>query len=381
MYTELNSDHPIDLCRYQIANNYMGRIGLINSGGASGKNDLAEAAATAVINKRAGGMGLISGRKAFQKPMKDGVAVECHSRCILIRRALRRPPAIRAFQVRQNLERPPESAWRGAFHHSRPHGTRFTQKICVVVHYCSRRDDRPKTTAYLLTGSVGLLSDAAESLVNLLGAIVALRMLSIAARPPDESHAHGHSKAEYFSSGIEGVLILIAAVAIAYAAVQRLFDPQPLEDVGIGVIAAMAASAINFFVARVLLRAGRQYDSITLEADAKHLMTDVWTSVGVIGGVVAVAITGWLRLDPIIALLVAPTSCGQPSAAAPIGGRVDGCLIAEDEQATVVEGVGSVHHRAWSITPCARGRQRPSVLFPSTSWCPVRGRCSAAMNC
>jgi cation diffusion facilitator family transporter len=195
-----------------------------------------------------------------------------------------------------------------------------------------------KTTAYLLTGSVGLLSDAAESLVNLLGAIVALRMLSIAARPPDESHAHGHSKAEYFSSGIEGVLILIAAVAIAYAAVQRLFDPQPLEDVGIGVIAAMAASAINFFVARVLLRAGRQYDSITLEADAKHLMTDVWTSVGVIGGVVAVAITGWLRLDPIIALLVAAnivwTAVGLLRRS--VAGLMDASLP-EDEQATVVK--------------------------------------------
>ncbi|CAG0932383.1 Ferrous-iron efflux pump FieF [Thermoflexales bacterium] len=162
-----------------------------------------------------------------------------------------------------------------------------------------------KTTAFLLTGSVGLLSDAAESLVNLVGAIVALIMLTIAARPADESHAHGHSKAEYFSSGIEGGLILIAAVTIAYAAIQRLFNPQPLEDVGIGVIVAVAASAINFFVSRVLLKAGKKYDSITLEADGKHLMTDVWTSIGVIGGVVAVAITGWERLDPIIALLVA----------------------------------------------------------------------------
>ncbi len=162
-----------------------------------------------------------------------------------------------------------------------------------------------KTLAFLLTGSIGLLSDAAESLVNLVGAIVALIMLTIAARPADESHAHGHSKAEYFSSGIEGVLILIAAVSIAYAAIRRLMNPQPLEAVGIGIVVAVAASAINFFVARILMRAGKQYDSITLEADAKHLMTDVWTSVGVIAGVAAVAITGWERLDPIIALLVA----------------------------------------------------------------------------
>jgi cation diffusion facilitator family transporter len=195
-----------------------------------------------------------------------------------------------------------------------------------------------KSLAFLLTGSVGMLSDAAESLVNLAGAVVALRMLSVAARPPDESHAYGHSKAEYFSSGIEGVLILIAAVMIAYAAIQRLFDPQPLEAVGIGIIVAVAASTINFFVARVLLRAGRQYDSITLEADGKHLMTDVWTSVGVIAGVAAVAITGWLRLDPIIALLVAAnivwTAIGLLRRS--VAGLMDASLP-EDEQAAVVK--------------------------------------------
>jgi cation diffusion facilitator family transporter len=195
-----------------------------------------------------------------------------------------------------------------------------------------------KSLAFALTGSVGLLSDAAESLVNLAGAIVALIMLTIAARPADESHAHGHSKAEYFSSGIEGVLILIAAVMIAYAAVQRLFDPQPLEDVGIGIVVAATASAINFFVARVLLKAGKKYDSITLEADAKHLMTDVWTSVGVIAGVAAVAITGWERLDPIIALLVAAnivwTSIGLLRRS--VAGLMDASLP-EDEQAAVVK--------------------------------------------
>lgn len=195
-----------------------------------------------------------------------------------------------------------------------------------------------KTLAFLLTGSVGLLSDAAESLVNLAGAIVALRMLSVAARPPDESHAHGHSKAEYFSSGFEGVLILIAAVMIAYAAIQRLFDPQPLESVGIGLIVSVSASVINFFVARVLLKAGKKHDSITLEADGKHLMTDVWTSVGVIVGVAAVAVTGWLRLDPIIALLVAVnivwTAIGLLRRS--IAGLMDASLP-EDEQAAVVK--------------------------------------------
>jgi cation diffusion facilitator family transporter len=162
-----------------------------------------------------------------------------------------------------------------------------------------------KSLAYVLTGSVGLLSDAAESIVNLIGAIVALIMLTIAARPADDSHAYGHSKAEYFSSGIEGVLIVIAAISIAIAALQRLANPQPLEQAGIGLFVAVIASVINFSVARVLAKAGKQYNSITLEADAKHLMTDVWTSVGVIGAVAAVAITNWLWLDSIIALAVA----------------------------------------------------------------------------
>ncbi|MBP7690256.1 MAG: cation transporter [Thermoflexales bacterium] len=162
-----------------------------------------------------------------------------------------------------------------------------------------------KSLAYLLTGSVGLLSDAAESIVNLIGAIVALIMLTIAARPADDDHAFGHSKAEYFSSGIEGVLIVIAAISIAATAIERLANPQPLEQAGIGLLVAVVASAINFSVARVLAKAGKQYNSITLEADAKHLMTDVWTSAGVITAVAAVAITNWLWLDSIIALAVA----------------------------------------------------------------------------
>ena len=162
-----------------------------------------------------------------------------------------------------------------------------------------------KTGAYLLTGSVGLLSDALESLINLAAAIVALMMLTLAARPPDEEHAFGHDKAEYFASGIEGTLILIAAVGIGWTATFRLFRPQPLEQVNLGLIISMSATAINLVVGQILIRAGRRHRSITLEADGKHLMTDVWTSIGVIVGVWAVMATGWLILDPLVGLLVA----------------------------------------------------------------------------
>ncbi len=162
-----------------------------------------------------------------------------------------------------------------------------------------------KAAAYLLTGSVGLLSDALESMVNLVGALMALAMLTIAAQPADDKHAFGHSKAEYFSSGIEGTLILGAAVGIAATAISRLIAPKPLEQIGIGIGVSLAASVINFIVARILLKAARRNNSITLEANSRHLMTDVWTSGGVLVGVGAVVLTGWERLDPIIALVVA----------------------------------------------------------------------------
>jgi cation diffusion facilitator family transporter len=162
-----------------------------------------------------------------------------------------------------------------------------------------------KGAAYWLTGSVGLLSDAVESIVNLIGAVIALIMLTIAARPADDDHAYGHGKAEYFASGAEGILILIAAISIGVAAVNRLIHPQPLEQAGAGLAVSTVASLINFVVARILLRAGREHNSITLEADARHLMTDVWTSVGVIAAILAVALTGWQVLDPLIALAVA----------------------------------------------------------------------------
>lgn len=162
-----------------------------------------------------------------------------------------------------------------------------------------------KTAAYLFTGSVGLLSDAVESSVNLVGAVVALTMLTIASRPPDEEHNYGHSKAEYFSSSIEGSLILVAALGIAITAIQRLINPRPIEQVGLGLAISTAAAVVNLIVGLVLLRAGKRSNSVTLEANAQHLLTDVWTSAGVVVGVGAVTLTGWNWLDPVVAILVA----------------------------------------------------------------------------
>lgn len=161
-----------------------------------------------------------------------------------------------------------------------------------------------KMAAYYVTGSVGLLSDAAESVVNLVAAFVALIALHIAAKPPDDKHHFGHSKAEYFSAAVEGVMIFVAAIVIVVAAVRRFLHPQELEQVGIGLAISVAAAVVNGVVAIVLIRAGRAHNSITLEADGKHLMTDLVTTVGVVVGVLLVVWTGWLRLDPIIAFLV-----------------------------------------------------------------------------
>jgi cation diffusion facilitator family transporter len=161
-----------------------------------------------------------------------------------------------------------------------------------------------KSSAYLLTNSVGFLSDAVESLVNLVAGIMALAMLTVAARPADDDHAYGHSKAEYFSSTTEGILILVAAGGIIFTAIQRFLNPQPLEQLGLGLVISAAASLVNFAASRILLKAGKRENSITLEADAQHLMTDVWTSVGVISAIGLVALTGWQKLDPIIAVLV-----------------------------------------------------------------------------
>jgi cation diffusion facilitator family transporter len=162
-----------------------------------------------------------------------------------------------------------------------------------------------KGIAWKLTGSVGLLSDAIESFVNLAGALMALAMLTLAALPADDDHAHGHSKAEYFSSAFEGFLILLAALAIGYTSIERLINPRPLEAVDVGLLVSVVASAINLATAKILMKVGREQNSISLEADAHHLMTDVWTSAGVIAGVGLVWLSDWLWLDPVIAILVA----------------------------------------------------------------------------
>jgi cation diffusion facilitator family transporter len=162
-----------------------------------------------------------------------------------------------------------------------------------------------KGLAWQLTGSVGLLSDALESLVNLAAAALALAMLRLAASPPDENHPYGFSKAEYFSAGIEGALIVLAAAGIVFAAIPRLIAPQPLDMPVLGLGLTGLATALNLAVALILMRAGRRNRSITLEADGQHLMTDVWTSLGVIVGVSFVYLTGWLLVDPLVALAVA----------------------------------------------------------------------------
>lgn len=162
-----------------------------------------------------------------------------------------------------------------------------------------------KTGAWWLTGSVGLLSDALESLVNLAGASFALLMVTLAAAPPDDEHPYGHHKAEYFSSGFEGVLILVAALAIIWAAVQRLLAPQPLEQLGWGTALSLAATALNGALAWAMLRKAHEHRSMALEGDARHLMTDVWTSIGVVAGVLVTGAVGWLWLDPVIAIAVA----------------------------------------------------------------------------
>ncbi len=236
-----------------------------------------------------------------------------------------------------------------------------------------------KTGAYLLTGSVGLLSDALESLVNLIGAAVALVMLAVAASPPDEEHSYGHTKAEYFSSGVEGTLIVVAALSIGAAAWDRLLNPQPIEQVGLGLAVSVAASAINLGVARILLRAGRLYNSIALEADGRHLMTDVWTSVGVVIGVAAVALTGWHRLDPIVALIVAANIIwvGWKLLKRTAAGLMDTALPPEDRDRiqailTRYETEGIQFHALRTRQSGARGFVSLHVLVPG-HWTVHRG--------
>lgn len=162
-----------------------------------------------------------------------------------------------------------------------------------------------KFIAYAKTGSMGFFSDALESFVNLLAALVALYLLHLSEKPADEEHEFGHSKAEYFSGALEGALILIAAFSIIYTSIPRIIHPQPIDNLGVGIFFSLAASLINLVVAQVLIRNGKKNNSLILEADGKHLLTDVWTSVGVIVGVILVKVTGIHVLDPIIAILVA----------------------------------------------------------------------------
>lgn len=236
-----------------------------------------------------------------------------------------------------------------------------------------------KGVAWRLTGSVGLLSDALESFVNLAGAMMALAMLTIAEQPADDQHAYGHGKAEYFSSGFEGFLILLAAVAIGVSAVERLLDPQPLSDVGIGLAVSVVASAVNFATARILLAAGQEHRSMTLEADAHHLMTDVWTSAGVIVGVGAVVLTGWLWLDPLIALLVAVNIVwtGWKLLHRSTSGLMDGALPPEDHAQVVAilsryrdEGID--HHALRTRESGARRFVEFHVLVPG-AWSVRKG--------
>jgi len=191
-----------------------------------------------------------------------------------------------------------------------------------------------KGAAYLLTGSVGLLSDALESLVNLAGAIVALSMLAVAARPADEEHRYGHGKAEYFSSFFEGVLILAAAGGIVFASLDRLMTPRHLEQIGLGLFVSVLASSVNLGAALVILRAGRRHHSITLESNARHLLTDVWTSAGVLAGVGGVAVSGRLWLDPAVALVVAGNIVftGVRIIRRSISGLMDTALPADEER-------------------------------------------------
>jgi cation diffusion facilitator family transporter len=222
-----------------------------------------------------------------------------------------------------------------------------------------------KASAYLLTGSVGLLSDAVESVVNLVAAVVALLALRWASKPADEEHAYGHQKAEYFSAGVEGALIVVAAVGIAVTAVDRLLNPRAIDDVGIGLAVSVVASLINLAVGSLLLRVGRRERSIVLEADGKHLMTDVWTSAGVIVGVAAVAITGWQPLDSLVALAVAVNIvvAGSGLVRRSVGGLMDRGL--GESERVPIEQVLSRFERDGVRFHALRTRQAGSRAFVS----------------
>lgn len=222
-----------------------------------------------------------------------------------------------------------------------------------------------KLLAYRLTGSIGFLSDALESGANIAAAFVTLIALVIASRPPDREHAYGHSKAEYLSSGAEGALILVAAVLIAIQAVARLQNPEPLEQVGLGLVVSAVAAAANFIVARILMRAGEQHRSTALKADAHHLLTDVWTSIGVIVGVALVGLTGWLWLDPVIALIVAVqiVYTGYKLVREAVNGLMDAAL--PDEEVSQVRAILDRHLEDGVTYHALRTRQAGAQRFAS----------------
>jgi cation diffusion facilitator family transporter len=207
-----------------------------------------------------------------------------------------------------------------------------------------------KTTAWQLTGSVGLLSDALESVVNLVAAVIAMALLRWAASPPDLRHMFGHDKAEYFSAGIEGALIVVAAGAIMFTAIQRLLNQEALDHVGIGAAVSAGASLINLMVGLLLVREGKRHRSITVEADGRHLLTDVWTSAGVIAAVVAVGLTGWWWLDPVIAIAVALNIVvtGVSLQRRAVDGLMDRAIPADD-QAKLEEALASYRHDGMSV--------------------------------
>ncbi|HEY3066417.1 MAG TPA: cation diffusion facilitator family transporter [Methylomirabilota bacterium] len=236
-----------------------------------------------------------------------------------------------------------------------------------------------KALAWRLTSSVGLLSDALESLVNVGAAVMLLAMLRIAATPADDAHAYGRNKAEYFASGFEGMLVVVAAGAIAYSATYRLLHPRPLDHAEVGLVLTTVASGLNLFVSRFLMRAGRRHRSVALEADAQHLMTDVWTSGGVILGVALVTLTGWLVLDPIIALAVAVNILfiGWRLLKESVGGLMDAAW-ATDERAvleSVLDEFRSEGLRFHAVRTRRSGARRFAsfhVLVPG-SWTVQRG--------
>lgn len=219
-----------------------------------------------------------------------------------------------------------------------------------------------KTAAWWWTGSVGLLSDALESLVNLAGALFGLAMVTIARRPPDADHPFGHHKAEYFSSAFEGALILIAALGIGWAAVGRLMHPQPLEQLGLGLVLSLVSTGINWALAVAMMKASRAHRSIALEADARHLYTDVWTSVGVVVGLIGVMLTGWIWLDAVLAILVALNILREAVHLMwrSTGGLMDQALDTEDQRAiaAVLAGFESPDLRFDHVATRVAGPQR-----------------------